>query len=42
VLGSIEVNGVHIGARDGAAVENERLLRVTAIDDAEIILVDVT
>jgi len=42
VLGSIEVNGVHIGARDGAAIENERLLRVTAIDDAEIILVDVT
>jgi len=41
-LGSIEVNGVHVGARDGAAIENERLLRVTAIDDAEIILVDVT
>ena len=41
-LGSIEVNGVHIGARDGAAIEDERVLRVTAIDDAEIILVDVT
>jgi quercetin 2,3-dioxygenase len=41
-VGSIEVNGVLIEERDGAAIESERLLRVTAIDDAEIILVDVT
>jgi quercetin 2,3-dioxygenase len=41
-LGSIEVNGVHLAARDGAAVESERVLRVTAIEDAEIVLVDVT
>ena len=27
---------------DGAAVENERLLLVTALEDAEIVLVDVT
>jgi quercetin 2,3-dioxygenase len=40
-VGSIEVNGVLIEGRDGAAIESERLLRVTAIDDAEIILVDV-
>src|SRR6516162_11725600 len=41
-LGSIEVNGVPLAERDGAAIENERLLRVAAIDDAEIVLVDVT
>ena len=41
-VGSIEVNGVPIAERDGAAIESERLLRVTATEDAEIILVDVT
>jgi len=41
-LGSVEVNGVRLAERDGAAIENERLLRVAAIDDAEIVLVDVT
>jgi redox-sensitive bicupin YhaK (pirin superfamily) len=38
--GSVEVNGVRLDARDGAAIANEAVLRVTAIDDAEIILVD--
>jgi quercetin 2,3-dioxygenase len=41
-LGSVEVNGVPLAARDGAAIENEPVLRVTAIEDAEIVLVDVT
>ena len=41
-LGAVEVNGVRLAARDGAAIENERVLSVTAIDDAEIVLVDVT
>ena len=41
-LGAIEVNGVRLAERDGAAVEKERVLRVTAIEDAEIVLVDVT
>jgi redox-sensitive bicupin YhaK (pirin superfamily) len=40
--GAVEVNGVRLAARDGAAIENERALRVTAIEDAEIVLVDVT
>lgn len=40
--GAIEVNGVGLAERDGAAIENERLLRVTALEDAEIVLVDVT
>jgi redox-sensitive bicupin YhaK (pirin superfamily) len=41
-LGAVEVNGVRLAARDGAAIENERVLSVTAIEDAEIVLVDVT
>jgi quercetin 2,3-dioxygenase len=40
--GAIEVNGVRLAERDGAAIENERVLRLTAIEDAEIVLVDVT
>jgi redox-sensitive bicupin YhaK (pirin superfamily) len=39
--GIIEVNGVTANARDGVAVEDERVLRVTAINDSEIVLVDV-
>jgi len=38
--GAIEVNGVRIDARDGAAIRNEARLRVTALEDAEIVLVD--
>ncbi len=38
--GSVEVNGVRLEARDGAAIANEAVLRVTALDDAEVILVD--
>jgi len=38
--GSVEVNGVRIEARDGAAISGERRLKIEAIDDAEIILVD--
>ena len=39
--GTIEVNGIRAAARDGIAVQDETELRITAIDDAEIILVDV-
>jgi redox-sensitive bicupin YhaK (pirin superfamily) len=38
--GAIEVNGVKLEARDGAAISGEKVLHVTAIDDAEIVLVD--
>ena len=41
-LGSVEVNGVRLAERDGAAIEKERVLRVEALEDAEIVLVDVT
>jgi redox-sensitive bicupin YhaK (pirin superfamily) len=38
--GSVEVNGVRIFARDGAAITQEPVLRVKALEDAEIVLVD--
>lgn len=39
-VGAVEVNGVRLDARDGAAVRDEPVLRVTALDDAEVVLVD--
>jgi len=38
--GSVEINGIRLEARDGAAIADEPVLRVTAINDAEIVLVD--
>jgi redox-sensitive bicupin YhaK (pirin superfamily) len=38
--GRVSVNGVAIAAGDGAAIEDEPVLSVTALEDAEIILVD--
>jgi redox-sensitive bicupin YhaK (pirin superfamily) len=38
--GVVEVNGVRVAARDGVAVQDEDVLRITAVEDAEIILVD--
>jgi hypothetical protein len=38
--GAIDVNGVRVGARDGAAIAEEPVMRVTALEDAEIVLVD--
>ncbi|MBJ9975091.1 pirin family protein [Pseudomonas sp. S75] len=39
--GLIEVNGVRVKTRDGLAIEDEQVLRVTALEDSEIVLVDV-
>lgn len=39
--GQIEVNGVRATAGDGMAISDERLLRVSAQHDSEIVLVDV-
>jgi hypothetical protein len=36
------VNGVRIETRDGAAITGESVLKIEAIDDAEIVLVDTT
>jgi redox-sensitive bicupin YhaK (pirin superfamily) len=38
--GSVELNGVKLDARDGAAIRDESVLKVTALDDAELVLVD--
>ena len=39
--GSIEINGLQAKARDGIAIDNEPVLLVTALEDSEIVLVDV-
>ncbi|GAA0712143.1 pirin family protein [Dokdonella soli] len=39
-VGAVEVNGVRIDARDGAAVRDESRIVVHALTDAEIVLVD--
>ena len=38
--GELEVNGVKASARDGIAIRDEEIVRVTALEDAEIVLVD--
>jgi redox-sensitive bicupin YhaK (pirin superfamily) len=38
--GSVEINGVAIGERDGAAIANEAAIRIKALEDAELVLVD--
>ncbi|MBU2378405.1 MAG: pirin family protein [Alphaproteobacteria bacterium] len=39
-IGEVEVNGVRLTARDGAAISDEATITVTAVNDAEIVLVD--
>jgi redox-sensitive bicupin YhaK (pirin superfamily) len=39
-LGAVEVNGVRINARDGAAIKDVAVVRITAIEDSELVLVD--
>jgi redox-sensitive bicupin YhaK (pirin superfamily) len=39
-LGAVEVNGVRLDTRDGAAITGETAVRVTALEDAEVVLVD--
>jgi redox-sensitive bicupin YhaK (pirin superfamily) len=38
--GAVEVNGVRLEPRDGAAIRDEAVLRVRALEDAEVLLVD--
>ena len=38
--GSIEVNGVALSARDGAAIHDEPVVQVRALEDTELVLVD--
>jgi quercetin 2,3-dioxygenase len=36
----VEVNGVRVNARDGAAIRDEVTLKITALEDSELVLVD--
>jgi redox-sensitive bicupin YhaK (pirin superfamily) len=38
--GSVNVNGVQVDARDGAAIKHLRRLTITALRDSEVVLVD--
>lgn len=38
--GRIAVNGVEVGARDGAAISDETTLTITALEDSELVMVD--
>ena len=38
--GAVEVNGVRLEARDGAAIRDEAVVQVKALEDAEVVLVD--
>ena len=39
-VGAVEINGMRIDARDGAAIREETVLTVTALEDSELVLVD--
>ena len=38
--GAVEVNGVRVNARDGVAISDEAKLKITALEDSELVLVD--
>ena len=38
--GAVEVDGSRIGARDGAAIMDAAVIKIRAIDDSELVLVD--
>src|SRR3954463_5166795 len=38
--GAVEVNGVRVNARDGVAIRDEAKLKITALQDSELVLVD--
>ena len=38
--GAVEIDGIRVNARDGAAISDVDVLKVTAVEDAEIVLVD--
>ncbi len=38
--GSVEVNGIRVNARDGAAISDETKLTIKALEDSELVLVD--
>jgi hypothetical protein len=39
-IGMVEIDGVHVNARDGVAIADVDSVRITALQDSEVILVD--
>ncbi len=39
-VGAVEIEGIRVNARDGAAISELAILRVTALEDSEVVLVD--
>jgi hypothetical protein len=39
-VGTVEVNGLRLDTRDGAAIEDVASVKITALEDAEIVIVD--
>src|ERR1700744_3739663 len=39
-VGAVEINGVRVNARDGAAIRDEANVKITALEDSELVLVD--
>jgi redox-sensitive bicupin YhaK (pirin superfamily) len=39
-LGAVEINGMRIDARDGVAIKDAAIVRITAIEDSEVVMVD--
>jgi hypothetical protein len=39
-VGAVDIDGVRVGPRDGAAISQVETLRIRALEDAEIVLVD--
>jgi len=38
--GAVEIDGLHVNARDGVAIKDVEVLKVTALEDSEVVLVD--
>jgi quercetin 2,3-dioxygenase len=38
--GSVEINGIRVNARDGVAIRDEAQLKIIALEDSELVLVD--
>jgi hypothetical protein len=39
-IGTVEINGVRIDARDGAVIKDVVVVRITAVADLELVMVD--
>ena len=38
--GKVEINGISVNARDGVAIRDEAALKITALENSELVLVD--